>query len=403
KLDSLTTTALAVLLLLIGQQLKRRIAVLEQFCIPAPVIGGFVMSLIILALRQTSTAQISFDTAMQAPLMVAFFTTVGIGGSLALLSKGGSALIIYLLICWALAVFQNTFGAGIAFLFGIDPLLGVMAGGVSLEGGHGAAAAFGPLVQNMGHAGATTVALSSATFGLIAGGLIGGPVANYLIKRHKVKIESVQSDSDITVNHDHGGYDGHDHISSEGLIGSLGLILVLMVAGIAIAKLFEQSMAFVLPSYVGAMFAAIIFRNINDFTHWIKLNQQAINALSDIALGVFLTMAMMSLKIWELYDLALPLVSILLFQVAALVAIAIFIAFPLLGKNYDAAVMCAGLVGHGLGATPNAVANMSALSQRYGVVSYKAFLIIPLCGAVLIDIVAIPFHTWIINVCKTIM
>jgi ESS family glutamate:Na+ symporter len=394
KLDAVSTTTLTILLLLFGYFIKRRISFLEKFCIPTAVIGGFTMSLLILALHQSAVGVVSFDTSLQTPLMIAFFTTIGIGGSLKLLRSGGSALLAYLVICWGIGIFQDIFGIFATNVFGLDQMFGIMAGGISLEGGHGAAAAFGPVAEKMGHAGSTTVAISSATYGLIAGGLLGGPVAKWLIKRHQVKIESEKTNIIMPEVHIR---EEDVSVTSHSLIASLGLILVLMVLGSAISSFFEKTWHFVLPGYVGAMLAAIIFRNLNDWLKICRLNRNSIDAISDVSLGIFLTMAMMSLKIWELRGIEFSLFAVLLLQTIAMVLIAVFIAFPLLGKNYDAAVMCAGMMGHGLGATPNAVANMGAVNEHYKVTSYKALLIVPLCGAVLIDIVAIPFHTWIIN------
>ena len=393
KLDLIMTTALAVLVLMGGYTIRQKVHFFERFCIPAPVIGGFGVSLLVLFLREAGIATVSFDTTLQSPFMVAFFTTVGIGGSLRLLRSGGSTLLIYLAICWGIAIFQNTFGPFLASAFGIDPVLGVMAGAVSLLGGHGAAAAFGPMAEQLGTQGATAVALASATFGLIAGSLLGGPLATWLIRRHGVALksegvqpgEAAHGDSPLA------------QINSASLVSSMGLVLALMTLGILLTSPIQKAWNFVLPGYVGAMFAAIVFRNLNDNVRFVKINQEAIDTIADISLGVFLTMAMMNLKIWELYSLALPLFGVLALQVAALAAIASFIVFRVVGNNYDAAVMCSGLMGHGLGATPNAVANMSAVCQRYGANSYKAFLIVPLCGAVLVDLVAIPFHTWMIN------
>ena len=394
KLDAISTTTLAILLLLFGYFIKRRISFLERFCIPTAVTGGFMMSLLMLFLHQSAIGEISFDTALQTPLMIAFFTTIGIGGSLKLLRSGGSALLVYLVICWSLGIFQDIFGVFVASILGLDQMFGIMAGGISLEGGHGAAAAFGPVAEKMGHAGSATVAISSATYGIIAGGLLGGPVAKWLINRYHVKIESEKIDIAMPEVHIR---EEDVSVTSHSLIASLGLILVLMVLGSGISSFFQKTWHFVLPSYVGAMLAAVIFRNLNDHLKICCLNRNSIDAISDVSLGIFLTMAMMSLKIWELRGMEFPLFAILLLQTIAIVLIAVFIAFPLLGKNYDAAVMCAGMIGHGLGATPNAVANMGAINEHYKVTSYKALLIIPLCGAVLVDIVAIPFHTWIIN------
>ena len=262
KLDAVSTTTLAVLLLLFGYYIKHRISFFEKFCIPTAVIGGFTMSLLMLALHQSTIGAISFDTGLQTPLMIAFFTTIGIGGSLRLLRSGGSALLVYLVICWGLGIFQDIFGIFATNVFGLDQMFGIMAGGISLEGGHGAAAAFGPVAEKMGHAGSTTVAISSATYGLIAGGLLGGPVAKWLIKNRQVKVESEKINIDMPSVHIR---EEDVSVTSHSLIASLGLILVLMVIGSSISSFIQKTWHFVLPGYVGAMLAAIIFRNLNDW------------------------------------------------------------------------------------------------------------------------------------------
>jgi len=395
NLDGIWTTALAAVLLLVGYGLRRRIDFLETFCIPAPVIGGVLMSLLVLTLHHQGGSAVKFNTALQTPLMIAFFTTVGIGGSFGLLKRGGKALIIYLFFCWGIALFQNVFGATLARLLGIHPVLGVMAGAVSLEGGHGAAAAFGPVAEELGVAGAQVVAIASATYGLIAGGLLGGPVARWLIERHNVTIEA--SEDAMYTEHLMEDREEDTTFTSYDFLKMLALVLVMMSLGSLITTKIKEWYDFSLPGYVAAMFVAVVFRNINDHMPIVKLRSKAIDLISDVSLGIFLTMAMMSLRIWELYDLAIPLVVILVLQTIALLLLAAFLLFRLLGKDYDAAVMCAGLVGHGLGATPNAVANMGAVCEHYKVMSYKAFLIVPLCGAVLIDLVGIPSIVWFIN------
>ncbi len=390
QFDALSTLLLALLCLLLGIYLKNKIQFFEKFCIPSPVIGGFSASIIIWLLY-LSNVEIKFDTALQGPLMIAFFTTVGIGGSYKLLKTGGKALIVYLLVCWFVALYQNALGAWLASLLDIHPVLGVMAGAVSLEGGHGAAAAFGKVAEGLGVDNATSVAISAATFGLIAGSLLGGPIANYLIQKHKVAIQA----EEIKVDNTH-------QIKQEGInptsfIRSLALIVIIMVIGLYLSGVFTDKTGFALPSYVGAMFVAIVFRNINDSIKFVAIKQETIDLIADVSLGIFLTMAMMNMKILQITSVALPLLIILLLQVLALIALTVFVVFRLLGKNYDAAIMCGGLIGHGLGATPNAIANMSSVTEKYKVFSPKAFLIIPLCGAVLIDIVALPWHTWMIN------
>lgn len=396
-LDALSTTALALLLLALGSQLKKRSRWLTRLCVPSPVIAGFGFAFLVWLLRDRGWLDIGLDTSLQTPLMVAFFTTVGLGGSLGLLRKGGKTLLVYLSACWALAILQNLIGVGSAGLLGLDPLLGIMAGAVSLEGGFGAAAAFGPVAEGLGAQGATTVALASATFGMVAGGLLGSPVARWLIERNRLPVQA-ESDNRLEAL---GQQERRQHAAAT-LDGNLLLclltcVLLVMVLGFWLGDALEERLGLVLPSYVGAMFIAIVLRNLDDRLGWLRIPDHAVGTLGDVCLGIFLTMAMMSLKFWELENLGLPLLGVLFIQVAVLLLLTIFVLFRLLGRNYDAAVLCAGFLGHGLGATPNAVANMGAVCEHYRVFSHKAFIIVPLCGAVLIDLVAIPAITWFIN------
>ncbi|EIE47397.1 sodium/glutamate symporter [Pseudomonas aeruginosa] len=396
-LDALSTTALALLLLALGSQLKKRSRWLTRLCVPSPVIAGFGFAFLVWLLRDRGWLDIGLDTSLQTPLMVAFFTTVGLGGSLGLLRKGGKTLLVYLSACWALAILQNLIGVGSAGLLGLDPLLGIMAGAVSLEGGFGAAAAFGPVAERLGAQGATTVALASATFGMVAGGLLGSPVARWLIERNRLPVQA-ESDNRLEAL---GQQERRQHAAAtlDGnlLLRLLTCVLLVMVLGFWLGDALEERLGLVLPSYVGAMFIAIVLRNLDDRLGWLRIPDHAVGTLGDVCLGIFLTMAMMSLKFWELENLGLPLLGVLFIQVAVLLLLTIFVLFRLLGRNYDAAVLCAGFLGHGLGATPNAVANMGAVCEHYRVFSHKAFIIVPLCGAVLIDLVAIPAITWFIN------
>ena len=395
-LDALSTTALALLLLALGSQLKRS-RWLTRLCVPSPVIAGFGFAFLVWLLRDRGWLDIGLDTSLQTPLMVAFFTTVGLGGSLGLLRKGGKTLLVYLSACWALAILQNLIGVGSAGLLGLDPLLGIMAGAVSLEGGFGAAAAFGPVAEGLGAQGATTVALASATFGMVAGGLLGSPVARWLIERNRLPVQA-ESDNRLEAL---GQQERRQHAAAtlDGnlLLRLLTCVLLVMVLGFWLGDALQERLGLVLPSYVGAMFIAIVLRNLDDRLGWLRIPDHAVGTLGDVCLGIFLTMAMMSLKFWELENLGLPLLGVLFIQVAVLLLLTIFVLFRLLGRNYDAAVLCAGFLGHGLGATPNAVANMGAVCEHYRVFSHKAFIIVPLCGAVLIDLVAIPAITWFIN------
>ncbi|MDR1379117.1 MAG: sodium/glutamate symporter [Synergistaceae bacterium] len=399
--DPLFTTAVAAIFFIVGVTLRRHIVFLTRFCIPPAVIGGLIIALMVLGIHHQGGASVSFNTVMQTPMMLAFFTTIGIGGSLSLLSRGGKALLVYLVVCWGLAVFQNAFGAGLATLFNIHAVLGIMAGAVSLEGGHGAAAAFGPTAESLGVVGAQAVAIASATYGLIAGGLLGGPVASWLISKNNLELTASQE----RIFQEHRDAGKKTELSdSFDLFRMLALVLVIMAIGSMVSNWFNNQAKnvwqwenFSLPDYVGAMFVAVVFRNLNDVLKVIKIYNKAIDLIAETSIGLFLTMAMMSLRIWDLYDLAIPLIAILLLQTAAIAVVGIFVLFPILGKDYDAAVMCSGFLGHGLGATPNAVSNMNTVCERYRVMSYKAFLIVPLCGAVLIDLVGIPNIVWFIN------
>lgn len=407
SLDLVQSSVLAGVLLVLGEFARRRVGFLQRFSIPGPVIGGFLFALLLLALRQAHVATVAFDTTLQEPAMVAFFTTVGLTGSLSLVRKGGRLLIVYLLACWTLAVVQNLVGIGLAEALGVNPLLGIMAGAVSLEGGHGAAAAFGPTAEAMGADGATAVAVASATFGLVAGSLLGGPLAGWLMKRGKVPVPTpatVSGGSTGTAGSTGTGQgpetDETEESDSAGYrqLLSIGVLVgVIMVLGTLLGTWFSDTTGFVLPGYVGAMVVAVVFRNLNDKFGWVRLHSGSVNLISGLTLGFFLTMAMMSLKIWELYALALPLVVILAVQVLVLTAFVAFVVFRMLGRNYDAATMAAGMMGHGLGGTPNAMANMDAFNSRFGVRSERAFLVVPLAGAVLIDLVGLPWIVWCMN------
>ena len=398
KLDFLATTTIAAVLLLIGNWLRKVFPSLAKYCIPAAVVGGFGFAVLALVLRETHVLTFKVDTLLQTPFQLLFFTSIGMGGSLSLLMKGGKLFAIYLVIaCGLIAVLQNVIGVAMAMATGIHPVLGVMAGAVSLVGGPGNAAAFGPMAEKLGVEGATVVGIASATYGIIASGFIGGPLAKWLIERNKVEIVTGEDKDLEAMQASLKAEREEDSVTSGKVMSMLTLILVMMTLGALGAAKIKAMTGFDLPSYVGAMFMAIIFRNIHDVVPFVKLSYKSIELIADISLGLFLTMAIMSLRIWELYNLALPLLAILVVQTIFVIAFCIYPLFRLLGRNYDSAVMCAGMIGHNLGVAANAVANMDAVCRRYGVVSTKAFIIVPLCGAVLVDIFAIPNIVWFIN------
>lgn len=389
-LDQITTIFLSIALLVLGTYLVKKVGFLNKFCIPAPVVGGLLFAAFATLAKSLGWFEITLDTSLQGLFMLTFFTTVGLGASFKLVKLGGKLLVIYWLACGFLALAQNTIGVSMAYLFDLHPLIGMMAGAVSMEGGHGAATAFGQTVEDLGINSALSIGVAAATFGLVAGGLIGGPVVKYLITKYDLK--SSESDDVIEVNLE----ENDKAIKTNTFFTQLLLITFCMALGTYLGGLFSSATGFVLPGYVGAMFVAVIVRNIVDKVNPKTVDMQSIGLVSDISLGIFLSMALMSIKLWEIADLALPLLAIVFVQVIFIVLFGIFVLFRILGKDYDAAVMVAGFTGHGLGATPNAMANMAAVTDRFGP-SKKAYLVVPIVGAFLIDVFAMPIIITTIN------
>lgn len=421
ELDMIATLALAILLLLLGRIMVNRIGFLSRFCIPAPVAGGLLFSFIMLVLHETNILNVKMNTILQTPFMLAFFATVGLIASLKLVKKGGKLLFYYWALCAFLSLMQNVIGVSWAKVLGLDPLLGVLMGAVSMEGGHGNAGAFGPEVEAMGVYGATAVAMAAATFGVVAGGVVGGPIARFFINKYNLRsteAEELAEDNKkavltqeldqvagpdttsvneaLTVEKIEEGKEVSEEVAAHVFLLHGFIIAICMVVGMELAVAFKSLWGIAIPNYVGGMFFAVILRNLNDKFKLVELHNPTIGLIGDVCLGIFLSMALMTLKLWELADLALPMIVILMSQVIFMIVYNIFVAFPVLGKTYDAVIMCAGMAGHGLGATPNAMANMKAVAEKFGP-STKAFLIVPLCGAFLVDLFAIPCIVWFIN------
>ncbi|MFJ7978728.1 sodium/glutamate symporter [Lysinibacillus xylanilyticus] len=392
EINQITTVFLAVALFALGGWLINKIGFLKRFCIPAPVVGGLLFAALTTILKTTGVLEISLDTSLQSLFMITFFTTIGLGASFKLVKLGGKLLIIYWLSCGFLALMQNVIGVSLAKLMGIQPLIGMMAGAVSMEGGHGAAAAFGQTLEDLGISSAMTIGAAAATCGLVAGGLIGGPIVKYLVGKYNLTPDEQETEEVDYENK-------NEQITSDSFFTQVVLITFCMAVGTYVGTLFSEATGFVLPGYVGAMFVAVLVRNIMDKIKPDAINMKSISLIGDVTLGVFLSMALMSVKLWEIADLALPLFIIVFAQVFFIVIFSIFVLFKILGKNYDAAVMVAGFAGHGLGATPNAMANMSAVVQRFGP-SKKAFLVVPIVGAFLIDVFGIPIIITTINLFK---
>jgi ESS family glutamate:Na+ symporter len=391
KFDMIQTVALAAVVLFLGYAVRRRISVLDRFNIPAPVVGGFIFAALALGLRQSGILALEFDTTLQSPFMIAFFTTIGLGASLALLKKGGPQVVLFWLLASFLAILQNGVGAAIASAMGVDPLIGLISGSITMTGGHGTGAAFGKMMEEQYQiTGAVTVAMAAATFGLVSGGLIGGPVGTRLITKFGLRRAAPDTHAgeaataaavapiDAEIDTEPAG----EAPTAFLLLQMMAVILVCMALGGLLSKWLGQFVT--LPGYIGAMLVAAIVRNLADSTGALKIAVRTVDDLGTIALSLFLTMALMSLRLWELLDLAGPMIVILVVQVTMMAAFAYFVTFRVMGRDYDAAVMAGGHCGFGLGATPNAVANMTSLVERFGVAP-RAFLVLPMVGAFFID------------------
>ena len=381
KLDMMQTVALAVVVYYFGAWLKTKVQVLEKFCIPAPVVGGLIFAFVNLILKQSGALSLNLDTTLQKPFMMVFFTSIGMGASIKLIKKGGVQVIVFWLIATLLCVFQNTIGIGLAKVLGQSPLLGLICGSVTMTGGHGTGGAFGPMFENQyGVVGATATAMASATFGLVMGSLIGGPIAKRLIESKNLKpnpeaYESANDEAAVTAK--------EEVISYDELFKALGLILISIAVGAVLEKFFV-SIGLTLPSYVNSMIIAAIILNVGESTGKLHVNQKCMDVLGNIGLNVFLSMALVGLKLWELAAVAGPMLIILVAQTILIALYTTFVTFNLLGRDFDGAVLAAGNCGFGMGATPNGIANMTAVVERYGPAP-RAFFVLPIVGAFLID------------------
>lgn len=389
KLDMVQTAALAVIVLFVGQKIKNKVPSFEKYCIPSPVIGGLIFAFITLALKVSNVLSLNMDITLQKLCMTAFFTTIGFTAGFKLLKNGGKAVFVFLAINIILCVLQNILGVSLAKMFGLHPLLGLATGSTPLVGGLGTAGAFAPLFEKAGAVGANTVAIASATFGLVFGSIIGGPLAKRLIEKNHLKtpMDTVTSKDTITAM-------VHEEIAAakentgkqlipDNFMNAVAQILLAMGIGTIISILLEKT-GMTFPVYIGAMFAAAIIRNISDATNAYKFYGEEIDILGDISLALFLAMALMGLKLWQLASLALPLIIMLLAQSILIMIFAYYICYNIMGRDYEATVISSGEIGFGLGATANAMANMGALTEKYGSAP-KAFFIVPLVGSLFID------------------
>lgn len=392
NLDIFKTMALAAFVFYFGLYLRKKIKFLAKYCIPAPVIGGLLFAIIVLILRITNFATITLDISLQSIFMTAFFTSVGFTASLKLLKSGGIKVFIFLILGTLLVICQDTLGVLLARLFNLNPLLGLCTGSIPMIGGHGTSGSFGPLLEDMGVHGATTVSFASATFGLVMGSFVGGFVAKRLIDKKHIKTPKENFETDIPLSDFH--EDDSVILCQKKIMSATSLIFAAMGIGSIISKLIQMT-GLTFPSYIGAMIAAALIRNICDFRN-ISIHEKEIEVIGNISLSFFLSMALMGLKLWELFDLALPMVIMLLAQALLMFAFAYFITFRVMGKDYDAVVFASANCGFGMGATPNAVANMDALTSKFGFAPTPYF-VVPLVGCLFIDFVNSTVITIFIN------
>ncbi len=371
------TLGLAIVLLLLGNWIKTKVGVLRKYFIPAPVVGGLLFSILATIGHMNGMFTFEFDNILQGFFMVVFFTSVGFLASFALLKKGGVAVGLFLVCAVVLVIIQDAVGVTLAKMLGLNPGIGLAAGSIPLTGGHGTAGAFGPFLEERGVQGATVVAIAAATYGLVAGCIIGGPIAKKLTDRFNLKCtEGTKEEAKAETT------EAVEPVTEKSMFQAVCMIGIAMGIGTTITPIIKSLAGITLPAYLMPMFVAAIMRNVVDGRG--KTPVDEISIVGNICLSLFLAMAMMTMKLWQLADLALPLMTILLVQTVIMGLYAYFVTFNVMGRDYDAAVMATGHCGFGMGATPNAIANMEAFTSVNGF-STKAFFVVPLVGSLFID------------------
>ncbi len=390
SLDMYQTLAVAVVVLFIGGWLKKKVKLLETFCVPSPVVGGLLFAILSCVLYSAGVMELTFDETLKNVCMVMFFTSVGFQANLKVLKSGGISLLIFLGCVTALIILQNIAAVGFSQVLGVNPLLGMCTGSIPMVGGHGTAGAFGPRLEGLGLEGAKTLCVAAATFGLIGGSLMGGPLGRRLILKHDLLKTAVPVEETLPAN---------TQETTGGAVKSYAsaayqLAIAMGVGTIVSWLLSKTGMDF--PVYIGAMIVAAIMRNASEFSGKFEVPMAAIDDIGGICLSLFLGIAMITLKLWQLADLAVPLVILLVVQVVLMFLFAYFVVYNVMGRNYDAAVLAAGTCGFGMGATPNAMANMQALTDRF-VPSVKAYILVPIVGSMFADFINSITITFFIN------
>ena len=393
QLDMIQSIGLAVIFLLFGKVIKNKVPLFSRYAIPSPVIGGLIFSIIHMILRQSNIALFEFDTTLQTFFQIMFFCTVGFNASLKMLKIGGKKIFIFLLIATVLAFLQNILAVGLAKVVGINPLIALLTASPSLTGGHGTSAAVAPSIEILGYPEALTVALTAATFGLIAGSVLGSPMATRLIikdnlvnKKKLQKSDEVAFDLSILETK-------KTTLDTNKISMAFFQILIAMALGTYLTNGLNTFVGqwfngVTFPSYIGAMLIAAVIRNISDNSTLFKTPLEEIEVVGEVSLNLFLGMALITLKLWHLIDLALPMLILLLAQCLMMYIYGIFVSYRLMGKNYDSAVMVAGLTGFAMGSTSNAMANMNAVTEKY-LPSKTAFFVVPIVGSLFIDFINI--------------
>ncbi len=387
--DMYQTLFIAVLALLLGSLIRKRLPFFKKFCIPAPVIGGLIVSIVTCILYATGVLTVAFDDSFREICMVFFFTSVGFQANLKALKAGGKGILILLILLVTLIFSQNLIAVLLSKPLGLTPLTGFCTGSIPMVGGHGTAGAFGPVLEDFGVKGASTICTAAATYGLIVGSLIGGPLADRLIRKRDLVKTAVAPETGAK-----------EAKSVKAVIGSYAnaVFELVIAAGIGtVITMLLKSTGLTFPVYIGAMITGAVIRNLGEYTGKIPLYIDQVEDIGSIMLSLFLGIAMITLQMWELADLALPMIILLLAQTVWMAFFSGIIVFRAMGKNYDAAVISSGFCGFGMGATPNAMANMEAVTARY-VPSAKAFLLIPIVGSLFTDFLNSIIITLFINI-----
>ncbi len=399
SVDIYATLALAAAALIVGHLLTRRIAFLARYSIPDAVVGGMLFALVVTLLRGAGGVQVEFDPTLLTPLNVMFFTTVGLSADARALAKGGRLLLVFFVVVAGALLLQNVIGVAMAKAFDLHPAIGLMAGSITLSGGHGTAAAWGTkFLEERNLQGIVELGIAAATYGLVFGGLLGGPFAEWLMRRHAIR---GTGETKLAADGAGAGNATPAPLALITLVATLLLIFVSMAIGFALYRAIGQG-AFTLPSFIWALLVGVVLRNLLSLTGLYQVDDRALEVTGALALSLFLAMIIMTLKLWELVDLAGPILAILLVQTAALLAYVAFVTFRVMGRDYDAVLLSTGHLGFSMGSTATAMVNVQAVADRHGH-SPLAFLLIPVMGAFLIDIanaltiqgfLALPWFTW---------